>query len=75
MKRMVNRHLATVLQESNLSDQRQHVFLKGGGTGNYLAALSQKVDDALTNDSHVDIAASIYLRSITESAHQLGFYW
>lgn len=54
---MVNRRLVTVLSEHNLLDQRQHAFLKGRGTGSYLAALGQTIDDALTNDLHVDIAA------------------
>lgn len=57
MERLVNRRLVHHLETEGRLDHRQHAFRAGHGTGSYLAALGQILDEALERGDHIEVAS------------------
>lgn len=57
MERMANRRLVEYLESNGLLDDRQHAFRSGRGTGTFLAALGQILDDALSKGDHAELVS------------------
>lgn len=78
-ERMVNRRLMNFLENKRLLDHRQHAFRPGFGTGTYLAALGQILNESLKNNEHVEMVsldlAKAYNRAWTPAILQKLTKW